>query len=79
MTLPVVIYVFGYVSTVGVITNIFISMPASFCLSLAVVSLILSPFLPFAASVIMDICDIVARYMNFVINYAAFVVFDEAL
>lgn len=69
MTLPVVIYVFGYVSTVGVITNLLISMPASFCLSLAVVSLILSPLLPFAASVLATICDIVARYINFIINF----------
>ncbi len=69
MTLPVVIYVFGYVSTVGVITNLFIAIPASFCLSAAVVSLVLSPLLPFVASVIMDICDIVVSYINFVINF----------
>ena len=69
MTLPVVIYVFGYVSTVGVITNLLISVPASFCLSLAVIALILSPLLPFTASCLLAICDIAVRYINDVINF----------
>ncbi len=69
MTLPVVIYVFGYVSTVGVITNLLISVPASFCLSVVVISLILSPWLPFTASVLLNICDIAVRYVNDIINF----------
>ena len=69
MTLPVVIYVFGEVSTVGVITNLLIGVPASFCLSIAVTALILSPFLPFMAGSLLSICDIAVRYVNDVINF----------
>lgn len=69
MTLPVVIYVFGEVSTVGVTTNLLIGVPASFCLSIAVIALILSPFLPFMAGSLLSICDIAVRYVNDVINF----------
>ncbi len=69
MTLPVVIYVFGYISTVGVITNLFISLPVSLCLCVAVAALIISPLLPFIASVLLNLCDMAVRYINFVINY----------
>ena len=69
MTLPVAIYVFGEVSVVGVITNLLIGVPTSFCLTVAVIALVLSPLLPFASSVLLDICDIAVRYVNDVINF----------
>ena len=79
MTLPVVIYVFGYVSTVGVITNLLISVPASFCLSVAVIALVLSPLLPFAASSLLSICDIAVIYVNDVINFMGSLEFSTVI
>lgn len=79
MTLPVVIYVFGEVSTVGVITNLLIGVPASFCLSIAVIALILSPFLPFMAVSLLSICDIAVRYVNDVINFMGSLEFSTVI
>lgn len=69
LTLPVTIYVFGYVSNVSVITNLLISFPVTVILSVSVVALILSLILPFMSSVLLGFVDYGVGYINFVINY----------
>lgn len=69
LTLPVIIHTFGYVSVVGVFTNLLISLPVNICLSATVIALILKPILPFLSNVILILCDIAVRYINFVIEF----------
>ena len=69
LTLPVTIYVFGYVSNVSVITNLLISFPVTVILSVSVVALILSLILPFMSSTLLGFVDYGVGYINFVINY----------
>ena len=59
LTLPVIIKVYGYVSTVAV----------TLCLSVSVATLILNLLFPFAASVVLHITDLVVRYINSVILF----------
>ncbi len=69
LTLPILIGIFGFVSTVGIITNLLISIPVSYCLSGAVVALIINPLLPFLSSNILLLCNLIVRYINAVINF----------
>ncbi len=69
MTLPVVIYVFGYISVVSVVTNLLIDFPLSFCLCATVIALIIKPVLPFFGTMVLNTVDYGVRYINFVINY----------
>ena len=69
LTLPVIIKVYGYVSTVAVITNLLITIPVTLCLSVSVATLILNLLFPFAASVVLHITDLVVRYINSVILF----------
>ena len=68
-TLPVVIYIYGYISTVSVITNLLISFAATSALTLAAVALFINAFLPFAAYPFFLAAGILAKYMNSVITF----------
>lgn len=69
LTLPVSIFVFGYISTVGVVTNLLISLPVTFCMSIASVAVVLNLFCPVAAKPLFYILEIAVKYVNSVINY----------
>ncbi|MBO5321454.1 MAG: ComEC/Rec2 family competence protein [Clostridia bacterium] len=69
LTLPITIYVFGYVSNMSVFTNLLISFPVTIILSASVVALILSIIFPFMASVLLGFVDYGVKYINSVINY----------
>lgn len=68
MTLPVAIYVFGYVSTVSLITNLLISNVVTWTLSVTVSALIINLFAPFLANLLFFIAEVLTRYINAVIN-----------
>lgn len=68
-TLPVVIYIYGYISTVSVITNLLISFAATSALTLAAVALFINAFLPFAAYPFFLAAGILTKYMNSVITF----------
>lgn len=63
-TLPVTIYVFGYVSNVSVITNLLISSAAT----VALISCIFGFLLPFLSGAAFALSEIVIFYVNSVIN-----------
>ena len=67
MTLPVVIYYFGYISKVSVITNLLISTAVTFALSITVLALIINLFFKPLAIVMFDLAEAVTKYINFVI------------
>ena len=69
LTLPVTVYIYGYISNMSVITNLLISFPVTVILSATVVAVVLSPVLPFISSVALGIIDYGVRYVNLVINY----------
>lgn len=69
LTLPVVINVFGYVSTVAVITNLLTSFAVTFALGVTVVALIISLLFPNIGKLILCPTDLLVRYINFVINF----------
>ncbi len=63
-TAPVTIYVFGYLSTVSVITNLLIATPVS----MAMVLCILGFLLPLLASFFFGVSEKITVYINAVIN-----------
>lgn len=67
-TLPVTIYVFGYASTVALITNLLISQTVTLALSFAAVALVLNLFLPFIARPLFILAEITTKYIGFVID-----------
>ena len=69
MVLPVMIYVFGYVSVVSVLTNLLIDFPLSYCLCGGVIAVIIKPVFPFTASILLDVTDLGVRYINGAINF----------
>lgn len=69
LTLPVTIYVFGYISTVSVITNLLISSAVTWCLCLTVAALIIRFILPAPARLIFCFAELIVKYVNGVINY----------
>ncbi|MBQ6847680.1 MAG: ComEC/Rec2 family competence protein [Clostridia bacterium] len=69
MVLPVMIYVFGYVSVVSVLTNLLIDFPLSYCLCGGVIAVIIKPVFPFTASILLDATDLGIRYINGAINF----------
>lgn len=68
LTLPVTIYVFGYISTVSVISNLLISYPVTICLALAVAGLIINILFNFPAQFLLFCADQIVKYINLVIN-----------
>lgn len=69
LTMPVIIYVFGYISTVSVISNLLVSTVLSVALSLVIVALILNPIIPLVSGVIFIAAELLAKYINTVIEY----------
>lgn len=69
MTLPVSIYVFGYISTVSVFTNLLISFAVTVLLCITICALILNIIFSPAAQILFIICEIIAKYINNVINF----------
>ena len=67
-TLPVTIYVFGYASTVSIVTNLLISEAVTLALSFAAAALVLNLFLPIIAKPLFVLSDIVVKYIDFVID-----------
>jgi len=68
LTLPVLIYSFGYISTVSVITNLLISYAVTLALSISVIALTLNFCFPFLAKFLFAVCDSLVKYINAVIN-----------
>ena len=69
LTLPVVIKVFGYVSTVAVVTNLLITYAVTLALYITVLALAVSLFFPNIGKLILCVDDLFIRYVNFVINF----------
>lgn len=67
-TLPICISLFGYVSVVGIATNLLISLPVTVCLSVCLCALAVSVVFPAAAGVLFAGVDVLAGYINGVIN-----------
>lgn len=68
LTTPLTIYVFGYISVVSIFTNILITFAATLSLWLAFSALVLNLVLPILAEFVFKICEIVLKYINYVIN-----------
>lgn len=69
LTLPIIIYIFGSISVVSVITNLLVDMPLNYCLSLSVMALILNNIIPFVSSLALKVIDYIIRYVNASISY----------
>lgn len=69
LTLPVIIYVFQYISIVSVITNLLITIPVGWCLSIGIVALILNLISSHLAGVVLFIGNYIVKYINYVINF----------
>ncbi len=68
LTLPIVIYVFGFVSTVGVITTLIITYPVTFSIWISVIGLIVNLFIPSFSKVIFIPCGYLLKFTNYIIN-----------
>lgn len=69
MTAPVTVNSFGFISTVGLITNLLISFAVTVIIWLAVLSLAVNLIFPGLSGVLFLACEIIVDYVNFVINY----------
>ncbi len=67
MTLPVLIYVFGYVSSITVLTNLIITYPVTGVLMFSAVSMLLSPF-KFIFKPIILLCGICSDFVIRAVN-----------
>lgn len=67
-TLPVTAYVFGYISTVSVASNILISYAVTLALSFSAVGLFAYPVLPFVSQILFTAAEIPAKYTELIIN-----------
>ena len=67
-TLPVTAYVFGYISTVSVASNMLISYAVTLGLSFSAVGLVAYPVLPFAAQILFTAAELSAKYTEFIIK-----------
>lgn len=64
-TAPVTVYVFGYLSTVSIFTNLLIATPVSASMILCVLGFVF----PFLSTPLFFISEAVTKYINWVINY----------
>ena len=69
LTLPTVIAVFGYVSLISPITNLLISFPVTILLWITVCALLINLFLPSVSGLLFVTCELIAKYVNTVINF----------
>ena len=68
LTLPVTIYVFGYVSTVSVLANLLISSAVTFVICLALIGLILNLVIPLISPPVFYLTQVITDYINTVIE-----------
>ena len=68
LTLPVTIHVFGYISTVSVLTNLLISNIVTLTLCVGVTAILASLVSTTLAAVVLMPCDGLLKYINSVIN-----------
>lgn len=68
LTLPVVINIFGYISTVGIITTLIITYPVTLSIWIGLLGLIENLFSPFLARIIFIPCNIAVKFVNYIIN-----------
>lgn len=66
LTLPIVIDVFGFVSTVGVLTTFIITIPVTLSIWLGFIGLVINLF--FSAEIVFIPCKYLLRFTNHVIN-----------
>lgn len=69
LTLPVIIFRFGCVSLVSVISNLLIAPAVTYALYVAFSGLIVNLIFPFFADLILAVADILTKYINSVIIY----------
>ena len=67
-TLPVTAYVFGYISTVSVASNMLISFAVTLALSYSAVGLAAYPVLPFVSQILFTAAELSAKYTELIIN-----------
>ena len=71
MVYPLLIYVYGSISTVGLITTLLISYPVTVAIWITVIALILNPFFDFLAGALLFVCNAIIGYVNYTINKMA--------
>ena len=71
MVYPLLIYVYGSISTVGIITTLLISYPVTVAIWITVIALILNPFFDFLAGALLFVCNAIIGYVNYTINKMA--------
>lgn len=68
LTLPITVYVFGYISTVSIITNLLISNIVTVAITVTVTGLLLNLISPFLAQPVFFVAELVTKYINGVIS-----------
>lgn len=68
-TMPLTIYIFGYISSVSVITNLLITFAVDIILVTGTLALFVNGISPIAAKPIFTICNLFLKYINWVIVY----------
>ncbi len=69
MTLPVLVYYFGYISIVGIITNLLISAFVTYALIVAAIALLVNLLSPLISQVVLLPAAIITKYINTVIVF----------
>jgi len=69
MTLPALVYYFGYISVVGIIANLLISLAVTYALNITAVALIIKPISLVASRLVLLPAAIITKYINSVIIY----------
>ena len=67
-TMPVTVWVFGYISTVAVVANILVTYAVTLSLYFAAAGLVFYSVFPLAGNILLAAASLVAKYINFVIN-----------
>lgn len=67
-TMPVTVWVFGYISTVAVVANILVTYAVTLSLYFAATGLVFYSVFPLAGNILLAAASLVAKYINFVIN-----------
>jgi competence protein ComEC len=67
-TLPVTVWVFGYVSVVAVIANILVAFAVTLALNFAAIGLVFYYIFPLGGQILLVSASLVTKYANFIIN-----------
>lgn len=67
-TLPITVWVFGYISTVAVASNLLISYAVTLSLYFAAAGLVFYYIFPLGGQILLTAASLVTRYINFIIN-----------